>query len=147
MDMIKDRNNKKQREAEEIKKKWQGKTEELYKKGPKDPDNNDGVITHLESDIPECEIKWALVSIIMNRASGEDGIPAELFEILTDDAVKVLHSLSRNLENSVVATGLEKVHFHSNTKGQKEPKNVQTTIQLCSFHVLARLCSKFFKLV
>ena len=87
MDMIKDRNNKKQREAEEIKKKWQGKTEELYKKGPKDPDNNDGVITHLESDIPECEIKWALVSIIMNRASGEDGIPAELFEILTDDAV------------------------------------------------------------
>ena len=121
--------------------------EELYKKGPKDPDNNDGVITHLESHILECEVKWALVSIIMNKASGEDGIPAELFEILTDDAVKVLHSLSRNLENSVVATGLETVHFHSNTKGQYQRIFKLPSIQLCSFHVLARLCSKFFKLV
>ena len=77
-----------------------------------DPDNHDGVITHLEPDILECEIKWALRSITTNKASGGHGIPVELFQILKDDAVKVLHSA--NLENSTVATGLEKVSFHSN---------------------------------
>ena len=79
-------------------------------------DNHDGVITHLEPDILECEVKWALGSITMNKASGGDGIPVELFQILEDDAVKVLHPMPANLENSAVATGLEKVSFHSNPK-------------------------------
>ena len=79
--------------------------------------SNDGVITHLEPDILECEVKWALESITMNKASGGDGISVELFQILEDDAVKVLHSISQqNLENSAVATGMEKVSFHSNPK-------------------------------
>ena len=80
------------------------------------PDNHDGVITHLEPDILECEVKWALGSITMYKASGGDGIPVELFQILNDDAVKVLHSICQPLENSAVATGLEKVSFHSNPK-------------------------------
>ena len=80
------------KEAEDIKKKWQEYTEELYKKDH-DPDNHDGVITHLEPDILECEVKWALESITMNKASGGDGIPVELFQILKDDAVKALHSI------------------------------------------------------
>ena len=80
-------------EAEDIKKRWEEYTEELYKKGLHDPDNHDGVITHLEPDILECEVKWALESITMNKASGDDGIPVELFQILKDDAVKVLHSI------------------------------------------------------
>ena len=99
--------------TEDIEKRWQEYTEEQYKKDH-DPDDHDGVITHLEPDILECEIKWALRSIIMNKASGCDGIPVELFQILEDDAVKVLHSMSANLENSSVATGLEKVSFQSN---------------------------------
>ena len=80
-------------EAEDIKKTWQEYTEELYKKDLHDPDNHDGVITHLETDILECEIKWALASITMNKASGGDGIPVEPFQSLNDDAVKVLHSI------------------------------------------------------
>ena len=81
------------------------------------PDNRAGVITHLEPDILECEVKWALESITVNKASGADGIPVELFQILKDDAVKVLHlNMPANLENSAVATGLEKVSFHSNPK-------------------------------
>ena len=79
-------------EAEDIKKRWQEYTEELYKKHLHNLDNHDGVITHLEPDILECEVKWALESITMNKASGGDGIPDELFQILKDDAVKVLHS-------------------------------------------------------
>ena len=78
--------------------------------------NHDGVITHLEPDILECEVKWTLGSISMNKASGGDGIPVELFQILKDDAVKVLHSMPANLENSAVTTGLEKICFHSNPK-------------------------------
>ena len=78
-------------EAEEIKKRWQEYTEELYKKDLHDPDNHEGVITHLQPDILECKVKWALGSITMNKASGGDGIPVELFQILEDDAVKVLH--------------------------------------------------------
>ena len=101
--------------TEDIEKRWQEYTEEQYKKDH-DPDDHDGVITYLEPDILECEVKWALRSIIMNKASGCDGIPVELFQILEDDAVKVLHSMSANLENSSVATGLEKVSFHSNPK-------------------------------
>ena len=104
-------------EAEDIKKRWQEYTEELYKKDLHDTDNHDGVITHLEPDILECEIKWALGSITTNKASGGDGIPVELFQILKDDAVKVLHSnMLGNFENSAVATGLEKVSFHSSPK-------------------------------
>ena len=92
---------------------------ELYKKDLHDQDNHDGVITYLERDILECEVKWALESITTNKASGSDGIPVELFQILKDDAVKVLHSICQYasiLENSAVATGLEKVSFHSNPK-------------------------------
>ena len=91
MDTMKDRNSKYLTEAEEIKKRWQEYTEEPYKKDLHDQDNHDGVITQLEPDILECEIKWALESITMNKASGGDGIPVELFQILKDDAVKVLH--------------------------------------------------------
>ena len=103
--------------AEDIKKRWQEYTEELYKKELHDQDNHNGVISHLEPDILECEVKWALESITRNKASGGDGIPVELFQILKDDAVKVLHSvMPANLENSAVATGLEKGSFHSNPK-------------------------------
>ena len=80
-------------EAEEIKKRWQEYTEELYKKDLHDPDNHDAVITHLEPDILKCEVTWVLESISMNKASGGDGIPAKLFQILKDDAMKVLHSV------------------------------------------------------
>ena len=84
-------------ETEDIKKRWQEYTEELYKKDLHDPDNHDGVITNLESDIIECKVKRALGSIIMNKASGSEGIPAELFQILKDDAVKVLHSICQQI--------------------------------------------------
>ena len=90
MDKIKDRNGMDLIEAEDIKKRWQEYTEELYKKDLHDPDNHNGVITHLESDILECEVKWALEIITTNKASGGDGIPVELFQILKDDAVKML---------------------------------------------------------
>ena len=104
-------------EADDIKKPWQEYTEELYKKDLHDPDNHDSMITHLEPAILECKVKWALGSITMNKTSGSDGMPVELFQILKDDAVKVLHSIMpANLENSAVATGLEKVSFHSNPK-------------------------------
>ena len=113
---ITDRNGMDLTEAEDIKKRWQEYTE-LYKRDLLDPDNHDGVITYLEPDILECEVKWALESIIMNKASGGDGIPVELFQILKDDAVKVLHSIcQQNWNMSAVATGLEKVSFHSNPK-------------------------------
>ena len=103
-------------EAEDTKKRWQEYTEELYKNGINDPDNHDGVVTHLEPDILECEVKWALGSITTNKASGGDGIPVELFQILKDDAVKVLHSIFQQIWKTAVATGLEKVSFHSNPK-------------------------------
>ena len=93
MGSIKDRNGMDLTEAEDLKKRWQEYTEELYKKDLHDPDNHDGVITHLEPDILECEVKWALGSIAMNKASGGERIPVELFQILKDDAVKVLHSI------------------------------------------------------
>ena len=97
MGTIKDRNGMDLTEAEAIKKRWQQYTEELYKKDLNDPDNHDGVITHLEPDILECEVKWALGSITTNKDSGSDGIPAELFQILKDDAVKVLHSIGQQI--------------------------------------------------
>ena len=97
MGSIKDRNGMDLTEAEEIKKRWQEYTEELYKKDVHDSDNHDGVITHLEPDILECEVKWALGSITTNKASGGDGIPVELFKVLNDDAVKVLHSICQHI--------------------------------------------------
>ena len=100
--------------AEDIKKRQQEYTEELYKKDLHDSNNHDGVIAHLEPDILECEVKWALGSITMNKAGGGDGIPAELFQILKDDAVKVLHSICQQIWKSAVATGLEEGNFHSN---------------------------------
>ena len=93
----KDRNGRDLTKAGDIKKRWQEYTEALYKKDHYDPDNQDGVITHLEPDILECEVKWALRSITVNKASGGDGIPVELFQILKDDAVKVLHSICQQL--------------------------------------------------
>ena len=97
MGSIKDRNTMVLREAEDIKKKWQEYTEELYKKDLHDPDNHDGVITNLEPDILECEVKWALESIATSKASGGDGIPVELFQILEDDALNVLHSICQQV--------------------------------------------------
>ena len=113
MGSIKDRNGMELTEAEYIKKRWQEYTEEMYTKDLHDPDNHNGVITHLEPDILECEIKWALGSITKNKASGGDGIPVELLQILKEDAAL---NMPANLESLAVATGLEKVSFHSNPK-------------------------------
>ena len=100
MGSMKDRNGMDLKEAEDIKKTWQEYTDELCKKDLHDPDNNDGVITHLEPDILECEVKGALESTTMNKASGGDGIPVELFQTLKDDAVKVLHSICKHIWNT-----------------------------------------------
>ena len=97
MGLIKDRNCMELTEAEDTKKRWQEYTEELYKKDLHDIDNHDGVITHLEPDILECEVKWTLGSLTMNKASGGDGIPVELFQILKDDAMKTLHSVCQQI--------------------------------------------------
>ena len=97
MGKIKDRNGMDLTEAEDIKKRWQEYTEELYQKDLNNPDNHNGVITHLDLDILECEVTWALGSITMNKASGGDGIPVELFQILKDDAVQVLHSICQQI--------------------------------------------------
>ena len=97
MGTIKDRNGMSLTAAEDINKRWQEYTEKLYKKDIQDPENRDDVITHLETDILECEVKWALGSITTNKASGGDGIPAELFQILKDDTVKVLHSVCQQI--------------------------------------------------
>ena len=117
MGSIKDRNGRDLTEAEDIEKRQQEYTEKPYKKDLNDPDNHDGVITHLEPDILECEVKYALESITKNKTSGDDEIPAQLIQILKDDAVKSA-ALNRpaNLENSAMATGLEKISFHSNPK-------------------------------
>ena len=120
MDKIKDRNGMHLTETGDIKKRWQEYTENVCKKYLNDPDNHDAVIAHLEPDILECEVKWALGSITTNKASGGDGTPTELFQILKDDDVKVLHSnMPANMENSAVVTVLEKVCFHSNPNERK----------------------------
>ena len=117
MGSIKDRNGLDLTEAEDIKKRWQEYTEELYKKDLHDPDNHDDVITNLEPDFLECEVKWTLESITTNKASGGDGIPAELFDIPKDSAEKCCKlNISANFKNSPVATGLEKFNIHSNLK-------------------------------
>ena len=97
MGLIKDRNGMDRTEAQDIKKRWQAYTEEPYEKDLHEPDNHNGVITHLELDILECGVKWALESITMNKGAGSDGIPVELFQILKDDAVKVLHSICQQI--------------------------------------------------
>ena len=97
MGTIKDRNGMHLTEAEDLKKRWQEHTEELYKKDLHDSDNHDGVLSHLEPDILECDVKWALGSIAMNKASGSDAIPVELFQVLKHDAVKVLHSICQQI--------------------------------------------------
>ena len=127
MGSIKDRNGMDLTEAEDVK-----NTLKLYKKDLHDPDNHNGVITHLEPDVLEYEVKWALGSITMNKASRGDGIPVELLQILKDDAVKVLHNMPANLDNSAVATGLEKVSFHSNPKGNAKECSNYRTIALIS---------------
>ena len=109
MGSIKDRKGMDLREAEDMKKRQQEYTEELYKKDLQDPDNHDGVITHLEPDIWECEVKWALESITMNKASGGDEIPVELFQILKDDAVKVLYSIRQQIWKTL---GIERSAFN-----------------------------------
>ena len=121
-------------EAEDIKNRWQEHTEELYKKDVHDPVNHNTVITHLEPDILECEVKWALGSISMNKASGGDGIPVELFQIWKDDAVKVLHQYVSKCGklSSVHRTG--KGQFSLKSQRKAMPKNAQTTAQLHSFH-------------
>ena len=101
-------------------------------------DNHDVLVTHLEPDILECEVKWVLGRITMNKASGSDRIPAELLQILKDDAVKVALNIPSNLENSAVATGVERVSFHSNPKKKAMPKNAQTTAQSHSSHMLVK---------
>ena len=139
MGTIKDRNGMELIEAEDTKKKWQEYTEELYKKDLNDPDNHDGVITHLEPDILECEVKWTLGSITMNKASRGDRIPVELFQILKDDAMKVLHSICQQIWKTLSSghrTGKGQFSFQSQRKAM--PKNAQTTTQLHSFHILAR---------
>ena len=145
MGSIKGRNGMDLTEAEDIKKRQQEYTEELYKKELHDPDNHDGVITHLEPDILECEVKWALGTITINKASGGDGIPVELFQILRDDAVKVLHSVCQQIWKlrSGHRTGKGQFSFQSQRKAI--PKIAQSTTQLHSFHTLAKKCSKFSK--
>ena len=125
-------------EAEDIKKRWQEYTEEVYKKDLHNPDNHDGVITHLEPDILECEVKWALGSITANKASGGDGIPVELFQILKDDTMKVWYSVCQKFGklSSGHRTGKGQLSFQSQRKAM--PKNAQTTAQLHSSHMLAK---------
>src|SRR5574340_1067579 len=138
MGTIKDRNGMDLTEAVDIKKRWQEYTEELYKKDLHSQDNHDGVITHLEPDILECEVKWALERITMNKASGGDGIPVELFQILKDDAVKCCtHYASKcGKLSSGHRTGKGQFSFQSQRKAM--PKNAQTTAQLYSFHTLVK---------
>ena len=124
-------------EAEDIKKRWQEYTEKLYKKDLHDPDNHDGVITDLEPDMLECEVKWALESIITNKASGGDRIPVKLFQILKDDAVKVLHSICQQTWKKQWPQDWKRSVFISIPK-KGNAKNVQTTAQLHSFHTLVK---------
>ena len=125
-------------EAEDIQKTWQEYAEELYKKDLHDPDNHDDMITHLEPDVLECEVKWALGSITMNEASGGEGIPVELFKILKDDTVKVLHSICQQIWKTQQQPQDWKRSVFIPIQRKAMPKNVQTTAQLHSSHTLAK---------
>ena len=141
MSTIKDRNGMDLTEAEDIKKRWQEYTE-LYKKDSHDLDNHNSVITHLKADILVCKVKWALGSITMNKASGGDGIPVELFQILKDDAVKVLHSICQSICQHIWKTQQWpqdwKSQFLFQYQRKAMPKNAQTTTKLHSFHMLVK---------
>ena len=128
----KDRNGSDLSEAEGIKKRWQEYTEELYKKDLHDPGNHNGVITHLEPDILECEVKWALESSTMNKASGGDGIAVELFHVLIDDGVKVLHSICGHFGKFSNGHRTGKGQFSFQSQRKVMPKDAQTTTQLIS---------------
>ena len=138
MGTIKGRNSKNLTEAEDIQKKWQEYTGELCKKDLHNPDNHDGVITHLEPDILECEVKLALGSITTSKASGGDGIPVELFQILKDDALKMLHSTCQQIWKTQQWPQEWQCHFSFQSQRKATPKNVLTTAQLYSFHTLAK---------
>ena len=125
-------------EAEDIKKRWQEYIEELYKKDLHDPDNHDGVITHLEPDILECEVKWASGSINMNKVSGGDGIPAKLFQIQKDDAVKVPHSVCQQIWKTQQWSQDWKRSVSFQFQRKAMPKNPHTTAQLHSSHTLVK---------
>ena len=140
---IKDRNGMDLTEAEAIKKRWQEYMEELYKKDLHDQDNHNGVITHLKLHILECEVKWASGSITMNKTSGNDGIPVELFQILKDDSVKVLHSICQQIWETQHWPQDWKCQFSFQSRRKAMPKNVHTTAQLYSSHMLESYCSKF----
>ena len=133
MGSIKDGNHRDLTEAGDIKKRWQEYTEQLYKKDLHNQDKHNGVIPHLKPDILECEVKWALGSITTNKASGGDGTPVELFQILKEDAVKVLHSMCQQIWKTAVATGLEKSVFIL-IPNKSNAKEAQTTAQLYSSH-------------
>ena len=135
---IKERNGMDLTKAEAIKKRWQEYTEELYKIDLHDQDNHDGVITHLEPDILECEVKQALESITMNKASRGDRIPVELFQILKDDAVKVLHSICQHIWTTQQGPQDWKGQFSFQSQRKAMPKSVQTTAQLHSSHTLVK---------
>ena len=139
MGSIKDRIGMDLTEAEDIKKRWQEYTEELYKKDLPDPDNHDGVIPQLGPDILECEVKWALESITTNKASGSDGIPAELFQILKDEAVKVLHSICQQIWKTQQWPQDWKSQFAFQSQRKARSKNAQTSAQLHSSHTLIML--------
>ena len=138
MGTIEDRNGLDLTEAEDIKKGWQEYTEELYKKDLHHLDNHDGVITHLEPDILECKVKWALESITMNKASGGDGIPVELFRILKDDAVKVLHSICQQIWKTQQWPQDWKRSVFIPVPNKGNVKNAQTTTQLQSSYMLVK---------
>ena len=125
-------------EAKDIKKKWQEYTEEPYKKDLHDADNHDGMLTQLKPDILECKVKWVLGSITMNKPSGDDGIPVELFQILKDNAMKVLHSICQQWPQD-----WKRSVFIPIPKAM--PKNAQTIAQLHSSHMQVKECSKFSK--
>ena len=137
MGSIKDRNGMDLTEAEDIKR-WQKYTEELYKKDLHDQDNHNGVITQLEPDILECEVKWALESITTNKASGGDGIPVELFQILKDDTVKVLHSICQQIWTTQQWPQDWKRSVFIPIQKKAIPKNAQSTAQLHSSHMLVK---------
>ena len=137
MGSIKGRNGRDLTKAEDTKKRWQEYTE-LYKKDLHDPDNHDGGITHLEPDILECEVKSALGSITMNKASGGDGIPVELFQILKDDAVKVLHSICQQVWKSQQWPQDWKRSVFIQTPKKQSVKELQTSAQLHSSQILAK---------
>ena len=117
---------------------WQEHTEELHKKDLHDADNGDGVIINLEPDILECEVKWALGSITTNKASGGDGIPVELFQILKDDAVKVLHTIYQQIRKIICGSKTGKGQFSFQSQRKAMSKNAQTTTQLQSSHTLVK---------